>query len=244
METGRYRCLVADDEPIARKIIISYIEQMSLLALEWECINALDTIDYLRAHRSVDIIFLDINMPNLTGLQLVKILLPAQPVIFTTAYSEHAVESYELNAIDYLLKPFSFERFTKAVYKAIDQIARPYQGRVETSDEGKAVLFLKSDGKNYPVSLDDIVYCEAMKNYTRVILKNGQELIPLLPLSKMEIQLAAAGGGFIQIHRSFLIARKHITAITANSVILNKFEIPIGIQFKESFFKAIGMKDN
>ncbi len=244
METGRYRCLVADDEPIARKIIISYIEQLPLLALEWECINALDTIDYLRAHRSVDIIFLDINMPNLTGLQLVKILLPAQPVIFTTAYSEHAVESYELNAIDYLLKPFSFERFTKAVYKAIDQIARPYQGRVETSDEGKAVLFLKSDGKNYPVSLDDIVYCEAMKNYTRVLLKNGQELIPLLPLSKMETQLAAAGGGFIQIHRSFLIARKHITAITANSVILNKFEIPIGIQFKESFFKAIGMKDN
>jgi DNA-binding LytR/AlgR family response regulator len=244
METGRYRCLVADDEPIARKIIISYIEQMPLLALEWECINALDTIDYLRAHRSVDIIFLDINMPNLTGLQLVKILLPAQPVIFTTAYSEHAVESYELNAIDYLLKPFSFERFTKAVYKAIDQIARPYQGRVETSDEGKAVLFLKSDGKNYPVSLDDIVYCEAMKNYTRVLLKNGQELIPLLPLSKMDIQLAAAGGGFIQIHRSFLIARKHITAITANSVILNKFEIPIGIQFKEGFFKAIGMKDN
>jgi DNA-binding LytR/AlgR family response regulator len=244
MDGRRYNCLVVDDEPIARKIIINYIEQMPLLAVAAECINALDTIEYLRAHRTVDIVFLDINMPNLSGLQLVKIVLPTQPVIFTTAYSEHAVESYELNAIDYLLKPFSFERFTKAVYKAIDQIARSNQGGFEASADKKLVLFIKSDGKNYPVSLFDIVYCEAMKNYTRVILKNEQELIPLVPLSKMESQLSEAGGGFIQIHRSFLIAKKHITAVTANSVILNKFEVPIGVQFKESFFRAIGMKDH
>src|SRR5688500_17953632 len=115
MDVKKYNCLVVDDEPIARKIIINYINEMPLLQLAAECINALSTIDYLRDHDNVDIIFLDINMPNLSGLQLLKIIQPQQPVIFTTAYSEHAVESYDLNAVDYLLKPFSFERLQKAV---------------------------------------------------------------------------------------------------------------------------------
>src|SRR5688572_25431871 len=117
--TEKYSCLIVDDEPIARKIIKNYIAQMPLLEYEAECISALTAIDHLRNHDSTDIVFLDINMPNLSGLQLLKILQPKQPVIFTTAYAEHAVESYDLNAVDYLLKPFSFERFTKAVYKAV-----------------------------------------------------------------------------------------------------------------------------
>src|SRR5215212_8310674 len=126
MELEKYNCLVVDDEPIARKIIVNYIQQMPLLQLEAECISALSAIDYLRTQNSVNIIFLDINMPNLSGVQLLKIVQPQQPVIFTTAYAEYAVESYELNAVDYLLKPFSFERFTKAVYKAVDVIKKPH----------------------------------------------------------------------------------------------------------------------
>ena len=236
--------MVVDDEPIARKIIINYIEQMPLLELAAERINALSTIDYLRAYNA-DIIFLDINMPNLSGLQLLKILQPQQPVIFTTAYAEHAVESYELNAVDYLLKPFSFERFTKAVYKAVDVIKKPSKNPSDIVIEKRLEFFIKSDGKNYPVLLDDILYCEAKKNYTMVVLKNDQKLMPLIPLSKFETLLSDAGGNFIQIHRSFLIARKHITAVSAtNATIKNKFEIPIGIQFKEKFFKTIGMKDS
>jgi DNA-binding LytR/AlgR family response regulator len=206
--------------------------------------NALGAIDYLRTHSDVHIIFLDINMPNLSGLQLLKIIQPQQPVVFTTAYAEHAVESYELDAVDYLLKPFSFERFTKAVYKAIDVIKKPYKSTYDISYEKRPDFFIKSDGKNYPVLLDDILYCEAKKNYTMVILKNEQKLMPLIPLSKFETLLSEAGGEFIQIHRSFLISKKHITAITANIATINKFEIPIGVQFKERFFKAIGMKDN
>ena len=244
MERKTFNCLVVDDEPIARKIIITYIEQMPLLQLAAERINALGAIDYLRTNSDVQIIFLDINMPNLSGLQLLKIIQPQQPVIFTTAYSDYAVESYELNAVDYLLKPFSFERFTKAVYKAIDGIKKPYKNTYEISHEKRPDFFIKSDGKNYPVLLDDILYCEAKKNYTMVILKNEQKLMPLIPLSKFETLLSEAGGEFIQIHRSFLISKKHIAAITANSVTINKFEIPIGVQFKERFFKAIGMKDN
>lgn len=242
MELEKYNCLVVDDEPIARKIIASYIQQMPLLQLEAECISALTAIDYLRKANNVNIIFLDINMPNLSGIQLVKILQPAQPVIFSTAYAEHAVESYELNAVDYLLKPFSFERFTKAVYKAIDIIKSVSKGSYAVANNKRPDFFIKSDGKNYPVLLDDILYCEAMKNYTMVVLKSDQKLMPLISLSKFEALLAEAGGDFVQVHRSFLIAKKHVTAVAANAVNVDKFEIPIGVQYRDGFFKAIGMR--
>ncbi len=230
--------------PLPVRLLSNYIEQMPLLVLAGECINALDAIDHLRTHSDTNIIFLDINMPNLSGMQLLKILQPQQPVILTTAYSEYAVESYELNAVDYLLKPFSFERFTKAVYKAIGAITNSSKSFHELTQDKKRLIYIKSDGKNYPVFLDDILYCEAKKNYTMVFLKNEQRLMPLIPLSKFETSLAEAGGEFIQIHRSFLISRKHISAVGPNMVTINKFEIPIGVQFKERFFKAIGMKEN
>ncbi len=242
MEGPTYNCLVVDDEPIARKIIINYILQTPALRLSGECTNALHAIESLRTAKATDIVFLDINMPNLSGLQLVKILQPEQAVIFTTAYSEYAVESYELNATDYLLKPFSFERFTKAVYKAIDIFAYKNRSATEPAIDTPTSIFIKSDGRNYPVRLDDILYCEAKKNYTMVQLKDGQNLLPLIPLSKFQVQLSEAGGEFIQIHRSFLIARQHIAAITPSSVSLGKFDIPIGVQFRDSFFKVIGIK--
>ena len=243
MQVEKYNCLIVDDEPIARRIVMGYIEQMSLLQTAGECINALSAIDHLRTHGNTDIIFLDINLPNLSGLQLMKILQPKQPVIFTTAYSEFAVESYELNAVDYLLKPFSFERFTRAIYKAISVISHAHKKNKEPGIERKQ-LFIKSDGKNYPVYLEDILYCEAMKNYTMVQLNGGQKLIPLIPLSKFDSLLSEAGGSFIQIHRSFIISTRHITSISSNHVTIKKFEIPLGIQFKERFLKLIGMKDN
>jgi len=242
MNPETYRCLVVDDEPIARKIIVTYIEQMPSLTVAAECINALSTIDYLRMHADVDIIFLDINMPNLSGLQLLRIVQPQQPVIFTTAYSEYAVESYELNAVDYLLKPFSFERFTKAVYKAIAVLSKAPATTFDLVENKRQTMFIKSDGKNFPVYIDEILYCEAMKNYTMVMLENGKKLMPLTPISKFEGLLSEAGGEFIQVHRSFLVAVKYITAITPNNVLINKIEIPIGVQYKERFFKVIGFK--
>jgi DNA-binding LytR/AlgR family response regulator len=244
MDSEKYNCLVVDDEPIARKIIAGYIQQMPFLVLAAECINAISAIDYIRANNNVDIIFLDINMPNLSGLQLLKIIRPQQPVIFTTAYSEYAVESYELNAVDYLLKPFSFERFTRATYKAIDLIKNSHKSTEKNTDEKRQVFFIKSDGKNHPVFLEDILYCEAMKNYTMVVLNNEKKLMPLIALSKFETLLSDAGGQFIQVHRSFIISRKHITSISPNSVMVHKYEIPIGVQYKEDFFKKIGIKNN
>ena len=244
MSMKKYNCLVVDDEPIARKIIVNYIEQMPVLSLAAEQMNALGAIDYLRSQQPVDIILMDINMPHLSGLQLLKILQPQQPVIFTTAYAEFAVESYELNAVDYLLKPFSFERFTKAIYKALDKIKGKESISSTDANEALACIFIKSDGKNYPVYVHDIMYCEARKNYTLVVLKDEQKLMPLISLSKFETLLSDAGGDFIQVHRSFLIARKYITAITPSHVLVNHIEIPIGLQFREKFFKRIGMKDS
>jgi len=243
-EPAKYSCLVVDDEPIARRIIMNYIKEMPLLEPGGESINAFSAIDHLKKDNDIDIIFLDINMPNLSGFQMMKILKPNQPVIFTTAYAEYAVESYELNAADYLLKPFSFERFTKAVYRAINFITPAPKIPIEGHSEKNPVIYIKSDGKNYPVQVDDILYCEAMKNYTKVILRNGQKLLPLIPLSRIEVSLLNAGGDFIQVHRSFLISRKQITAIRSNSVSLSEFEIPLGLQYKERFFKIIGMKFN
>jgi DNA-binding LytR/AlgR family response regulator len=241
MEGALYNCLAVDDEPIARKIIVNYIRQTPVLRLSGECTNAILAIEHLRSPRAIDIVFLDINMPHLSGLQLVKILQPEQAIIFTTAYSEYAVESYDLNATDYLLKPFSFERFTKAVHKAIGAITAKAGGAGTVKTESPSI-FIKSDGRNYPVQLEDILYCEAMKKYTMVRLKDGQKLLPLVSLTGFQSQLMEAGGDFIQVHRSFLIARRHITAVGASTVSIDQFEIPIGVQFREAFFRTIGMR--
>lgn len=232
---------MVEDEPIARQIISGYINQMPSLTLKSECKNAFSAIDYLRTATDIDIIFLDINMPNLSGTQFMKIAQPAQPVIFTTAYTEYAVESYELNAVDYLLKPFSFDRFTIAVYKAIDHIARSHPASLKAGNEPGASVFIKSDGKIFPVLLNDILYCEAMKNYTMIVLKNDKKLMPLIPLFKLEKMLGEAGGEFIQTHRSFLVAKKQITAIRGNEVLIDKFSIPIGLQYKDRFFQLMGL---
>ncbi len=242
MEALTYNCLVVDDEPIARRIIINYIQQTPALGLSGQCHNALLAIEHLRAGKDIDIVFLDINMPDLTGLQLVKILQPEQAIIFTTAYSEYAVESYDLNATDYLLKPFSFERFTRAVHKAIAAIAKEGKGLAAPEAGRCPTIYIKSEGRSYPVCLDDILYCEAMKNYTMVKLRDGQQLLPLVSLSRFQAQLSEAGGDFIQVHRSFVIAKKHIAAISAAAVSVEGFDIPIGIQFRDGFFKLIGMK--
>jgi DNA-binding LytR/AlgR family response regulator len=250
----KYNCLIVDDEPIARQIVRTYIAQTPSLVLAAECKNAFEALDTLRLNNTIGIVFLDINMPNLSGISMVKTMPNLPQIIFTTAYEEYAVESYELNAVDYLLKPFSFERFTKAVFKALDkmvkkdtpsQLPRSSQGHntlILPKNTPEAPFFIKSDGKTYPISPSDILFCEAMKNYTKVYLKNGERLIPLVPLSKMETDLEDIGAGLLRVHRSFIVSKQHITAIEGNQILMGKNKVPIGEQFKESFYKMIGLK--
>ena len=245
MTPQQYRCLVVDDEPIARQIVRTYIEQSPVLEWVGACKNAFEAMEKIRLDTEIDIVFLDINMPNLSGISLVKTLPRLPQIIFTTAYHEYAVESYELDAVDYLLKPFSFERFTKGVFKAIDRLEKgkiPLPVLPNAIPEVEMPFFIKSEGKAYPVLPAEILFCEAMKNYTKVYLKNGERLLPLLPLSKLEMELDKIGAGLIRVHRSFLVSKQHISAIEGNLVLIGGVKIPIGDQYRELFFKAIGLK--
>lgn len=180
-------------------------------------------------------------MPNLTGLAMAKIVKKDIKIIFTTAYSEYAVASYEVSAIDYLVKPFSFERFAVAVFKAIDSIRLTPNPLTETLQPDKAI-YIKSEGMSYPVMLGDIQYCEAMKNHTKVILGNGKILKPLVAFSKMEQELLKASDDFLRVHRSFLISKRHIAAVKNTTVMVGNSEVPVGLQFREAFLQAIGKK--
>jgi len=239
--TQKYRSIIVDDEPIARKIIAGYVAQINVLENAGECKNAIEALEVISRDSSIQIVFLDINMPNLTGLAMAKIVNKNIKIIFTTAYSEFAVASYEVSAVDYLLKPFSFERFAIAVFKAIDSIrltANPFN---EILPQDKTI-YIKSEGMSYPVVLSDIQYCEAMKNYTKVILSNGKILKTLVALSKMEQELLKESDDFLRVHRSFLISKKHITAVKSTSVIVGKYEVPVGQQFRDAFLQSIGKK--
>jgi DNA-binding LytR/AlgR family response regulator len=238
--TQKYRSIIVDDEPIARKIIDSYVAQISLLENAGECKNAIEALEFISRDSSIQIVFLDINMPNLTGLAMAKIVKKNIKIIFTTAYSEFAVASYDVSAIDYLVKPFSFERFAIAVFKAIDSIkSTPNTNEISPQDK---TIYIKSEGMSYPVVLSDIQYCEAMKNYTKVILSNGKILKPLVAFSKMEQELLKESDDFLRVHRSFLISKKHITAVKNNTVLVGKSAVPVGQQFRDAFLKAIGKK--
>jgi len=238
--TQKYRSVIVDDEPIARKIIAGYVAQIGLLENAGECKNAIEALEFISRDSSIQIAFLDINMPNLTGLAMAKILKKNIKIIFTTAYSEFAVASYEVNAIDYLVKPFSFERFAIAVFKAIDNIKLTANSFTEILPD--KTIYIKSQGMSYPVLLSDIQYCEAMKNYTKVILSSGKILKPLVAFSKMEQDLLKESDDFLRVHRSFLISKKHITAVKSTTVIVGKSEVPIGQQFRDAFIQSIGKK--
>lgn len=242
MQSKKYNCLIVDDEPIARKIIENYISKSDILQIAGQAKNAYEALDHLRKENHIDIVFLDINLPSLSGLSMIKVLQSNPQIVFTTAYSEYAVQSYELNATDYLLKPFSIERFTIAVFKCINNIEKRIINRSNAAlINNETPFYIKSDGKNFPVLISNILFCEAMKNYTKVFLSNGKRLMPLIPLSKFEAELADLTDNFVKIHRSFIISKLHITAIKANTILVNEHELPIGSQYKEYFLKNIGM---
>ncbi|HEY0091566.1 MAG TPA: response regulator transcription factor [Flavobacterium sp.] len=237
----KYRSIIVDDEPIARKLVSGYVSQISILENAGECKNAIEALDVISRDSSIQIVFLDFNMPNLTGLAMARIVRKDIKIIFTTAYSEYAVASYEVNAIDYLVKPFSFERFAIAVFKAIDSIRLSPNSFNDIIPPDKTI-YIKSEGMSYPVALSEIQYCEAMKNYTKVILSSGRILKPLVAFSRMEQDLLKESDDFLRVHRSFLISKKHIMAVKNTSVMVGKSEVPVGLQFREAFLQSIGKK--
>lgn len=228
------RCLAVDDEPLALDVISDYIAQVPALKLISKCDNAIEAIELLRTTQ-VDILFLDIQMPDVNGFQLLKTIEQKPKVIFTTAYSEHAVKGFELDAVDYLMKPFSFERFTKAVAKAKKQL----DAETRTNEDDNA-LFVKSGYETVKIPIRDILYIEALKDYIKIFTKKEKHLSLLSMKTVLEMLPV---GEFIRVHRSFIIPLKKITKYSGKNVFINRTKIPIGDSFKQQFQEAV-IKNN
>jgi len=210
------QAIAIDDEPIALEIIKNLSAQVPFLELGACFTNALEASGYLQKNKP-DLIFLDIKMPDLSGMELIRTLAHPPMVIFTTAYSEHAVQGFELDAIDYLLKPFSLARFLKACNKAYEQQS------LRSHELPSGAVFIKSGYEQVRVELADIMYAESMGNYIRFVL-SGQVIVSRLTMNEAESLLP--GAGFIRIHRSYLVAKEKITKIDKHSVWVGETELP------------------
>ena len=230
-------CLIADDEPIAREIIQNYCAHLPELKVIASCSNALEAKAAMQQHK-VDILFLDINMPVLDGISFLKTIQHKPQVIFTTAYKEYALNAFDLAAVDYLLKPFSLDRFIVAVDKALERLNKNTSTAFVAEEKKDEFIFIKTDGKIYRVLFNDIAYAEASGNYTKIATAQ-QTFLPAITFSGFEQQLPSLL--FIRVHRSFIINKMHITHIEGNRVFINNIEIPIGINYKEAFLKKLGL---
>jgi len=226
-------CIAIDDEPKALEVIKRYCDKTSLINLKATFREPVKAIEFLQ-NEKVELIFLDINMPDINGMQLVQTLSPRPLVIFTTAYSHYAVESYDLNALDYLLKPITFERFLMAVNKAATTL--PSKSSPATDDE--ATIFIKSGPQTYQVKVADILYLEKDGNYITVHLKDKQILIRENMSDIFDLVPAA---GFVRVHKSYVISIRHITMIEVHQLIINGVKIPIGSTYRESLRARLGM---
>lgn len=231
-------CLVADDEPIAREIIEGYCTHLPMLTVIASCSNALEAKAVMQAQR-VDILFLDINMPILDGISFLKTVQQYKPqVIFTTAYKEYAVDAFDLSAADYLLKPFSLQRFIVAVDKALERLNKPDPPAAATAQCKEDYLLVKTDNKIYRIAFSEIVYAEASGNFTKIVTVQNT-VMPGITFSSFQQQLPPSM--FCRVHRSFIISKARITHIEGNTVFINRVGIPIGNSYKEAFLKELGL---
>ncbi len=216
-------CVIIDDEPLARNILEQYIhshQQMNLLKI---CSNAKDAYGVIQELQP-DLVFLDIQMPGINGIELVNSLKNPPPIIFTTAYTEFASTSYELEAVDYLVKPITVERFTKSINKFLKM------SQAESEITVKNYLYIKSGGDLVKVKFSEIIYVQSMKDYVKVFTTHGQ-LITLLTLKSLLEMVPSAQ--FIQTHRSFIVNSHYISAIKKGTLIVQGYSIPIGEKYKD-----------
>lgn len=221
-------CMIVDDEPYAVSLLEEYITQVPYLQLTHKCYNAMEALDFLKSNK-VDLIFLDINMPQLSGMQLSSLFSPGQLFIFTTAYSEYAVESYEKNAVDYLLKPITFDRFLKAVNKVLKLQQSPGDKKTES------VLFLKTGKTIVQLQYDDIWFVEGLKDYVVFHTASGKH-IAYKRMKELEENLPMQ---FCRVHNSYIINRNHIQKIEDNQVCIMDNRIPVSDKYRESFFEKV-----
>ncbi|WP_291861392.1 LytTR family DNA-binding domain-containing protein [Marinilabilia sp.] len=227
-------CIIIDDEPIAIRIIKEHLAAFDSLQCMDGFTNPVKAMEFLSTQR-VDLIFLDINMPGISGIELLKTLQYKPAIIFTTAYREYAVDAFELDALDYLVKPISFERFARAVNKFLN-LTTTGNEPPELSDDKKYII-LKSDKKKYKVTFRDIEFIESLDNYIQVHTRQKGKLVCYETLSSIEQQLP--GDDFLRIHRSFIINVHHIKAFTASYIEIGNIKLTIGRNYKEEVMKRL-----
>jgi DNA-binding LytR/AlgR family response regulator len=227
------KAIVIDDEPMALEVIKGLTEKVTFVNLSAYFTNSFEALAFLQNNK-VDLIFLDIKMPDISGIEFLKSIPDPPMIIFTTAYSEHAVESFELNAIDYLLKPFSLTRFLKACNKAYEHFELRKNKNVHSS--GLPYIFIKSGYEQIRVELNDILYAESSGNYIMLVLDN-KKIASRLTMSEAEALLPTKD--FIRVHRSYIVSKKHIQKLDKKSVWIQQTEIPIGSVYIPEIEKII-----
>jgi DNA-binding LytR/AlgR family response regulator len=233
-------CIIVEDEPLARNLLTEYVSKVPYLQLIEACSSPLAAIEVLRKN-AVDILFLDIQMPEITGISLLKSLQKKPLVILTTAYSEYALESYDLDVLDYLLKPITFERFLRAADKASQRLAaKPTTpasaDRVNTEDTNPFV-FVKDGTKHVKIRLDDILYVEGLKDYVTIHTRQQQKIVTLQRLKNLEEQLPSTK--FIRIHHSYIIALDAIDIVHKGDVQIGSALLPVSESYKKPFREFI-----
>jgi len=233
------RCLAIDDEALALDLIEDNIRKVPFLELVKKCKSAFEAMEFLQ-NEKIDILFLDIQMPDITGIQFLKSLQNKPIVIFTTAYEKYALEGFELDVIDYLLKPFSFDRFLKAVNKAKDYLHLKEKtishGTGNEVQSSAGYMFVKADYKLVKIDFNEILYIEGLKDYIK-IYTGEKPVLTLLSLKSLEEKLPSAD--FVRVHRSFIVAVKKIQFIQRNFIHIGNKEIPISDNYKEQLFNII-----
>jgi two-component system, LytTR family, response regulator len=241
-------CLILEDEPIAQEIIETYIGRIPFLHLVAKASNAIEAYEKLKGNQ-IDLIFCDIQMPQISGLEFLKSLPNRPQVIMTTAFHQHAHEGFELDVTDYLLKPIAFERFLRAIHKAKEKFdAKHLIGQLQKEpvvvQEQKAPeenhIFVKEDGKLIKVLFDDILYVEGMKDYVKIYITN-RFIVTYLTMKKMEENLPQSL--FVRIHKSYIVNQPKIQSINGNMLMLDsKVQLPIGMQYREHVLSKIGIR--
>ncbi|UPL47619.1 LytR/AlgR family response regulator transcription factor [Hymenobacter sublimis] len=239
------RCLLVDDEPLALRLLTSYVERVPFLELVGTCRSALEAMTVLQQEQ-VDVLFLDIQMPDLTGIEFVRSMQPQALVIFTTAYEGFALEGFNLNALDYLVKPIAFERFVKAAQKAQERLAphqpepaaapAPTPPAAPSATPHDDYIFVKADYHTQRLNLRDIRYLEGLKDYIK-IYAGAKPILTLNSLKAFEDRLPPQD--FVRVHRSYIVAVAHIDSIRKNRIYMGEAIIPIGESYAEAFFKLI-----
>lgn len=225
-----YKCIIIDDEPIAIRVIRNHLSAFTDFEIIAECGNALEAMPILSKEKT-DLMFCDIQMPQITGVEFVRSLAHPPKVIFTTAYRDYAVEAFELQVVDYLLKPISFERFTKAINNFLEQntVKNDAENPTITAANAKEFIFLKADKKHYKINISDILYFESLGDYVIAFTKN-KKIVTKERLGNMAEKLEVHN--FIQIHRSYIVSVEKIETVGPGFVEINKKKLPVGRSYK------------